>query len=229
MKNLKKARNKKNKKDKQRMEEIVFYSKVCVAESIKFVVKQPSKKDLKLKDSDKVSCFLTTILARDREVVALNMTITPIKCKIYIAKNGPWSQKDKDYIEKVKKTLINVSKDAPILSDHVYKRQDVKELCFAIMKYCSHKLRYRLDKLRNDITNGKDKMHIKSFLKYAQGEGISTDDILFNDKKRPAISSVYNEYYPVAKNDSNAPEKFLRHQKDGILYRAFDGNHRSCM
>ncbi|GBC02885.1 hypothetical protein RclHR1_04880010 [Rhizophagus clarus] len=130
--------------------------------------------------------FLTTILARDREVVAVNVTITS-KCKVYIAKNGPWSQKDKDYIEKVEKTLINVSKDAPISSDKVYKRHDVNELYVATIKYCSRKLGYRLVKLRNDITNGEGQMNINSFLEYAQNQ--------------------------VAKNNSSAPEKFLRHIK----------------
>src|SRR3954447_21701066 len=105
--------------------------------------------------------FLTTILARDREVVAVNVALTTLKCKVYIAKNGPWSQKDKDYIEKVEKTLINVSKDG---SDRVYERQDVEELFAVTMKYCSRKLLYRLEKLRNDITKWKDQMYIKFFL-----------------------------------------------------------------
>jgi hypothetical protein len=55
-------------------------------------------------------------------------------------------------------------------------------------------------------------MYIKSFLEYAQEEGISFDDI-FDDERRPSISIVCNEYYPVVKNDSSAPEKFLRHIK----------------
>jgi hypothetical protein len=201
MKNLNKAKNKKGKKEKQRMEE-----KVCAAGSIKFVVERPSKEDLKLKDSEKVSCFLTTILARDREVVAVNVAITSLKCKVYIAKNHPWSQQDKDYIEKVEKTLINVSNNE---SGWVYERVDVKELFAVTMKYCSRKLLYRLNKLRNDLTKWKDKMCIKSFLEYAQEKGI---DIL-DDRKRPSISMLCNEYYPVAKDDSSAPENFLRHIK----------------
>jgi hypothetical protein len=39
------------------MEDNIFYSKVCVAGSIKFAVEQLSKVDLKLNDSQKVSCF----------------------------------------------------------------------------------------------------------------------------------------------------------------------------
>ncbi|PKK58187.1 hypothetical protein RhiirC2_796720, partial [Rhizophagus irregularis] len=73
MKNLKKT-NKKGqaiRKDKQQMEENVFYSKTCVAGSIKFAAEQPSIEDQQLLDSEKFSCFLATILAaRDREVVA---------------------------------------------------------------------------------------------------------------------------------------------------------------
>ncbi|CAB4380012.1 unnamed protein product [Rhizophagus irregularis] len=213
MKNLKKT-NKKGqaiRKDKQQMEENVFYSKTCVTRSIKFAAKQPSKEDLQLLDSEKFSYFLATILARDRKVVAVNMTITPIKCKVYIAKNGPWSQKDKDFIKKIEKTLIKISKDA-LIFNQIYERDDIKELYLATMKHCSHKLGHRLNKLRTDITNRMSEMYIKSFLEYAQNEGISIDDI-FDDKKRPSMSSFCNEYYQVTKNDPNAPEVFLRHIK----------------
>jgi hypothetical protein len=48
-----------------------LYSKMCVTESINFVVEEASHKDT-IKDSmDKFSCNIATILARDQEVVAV--------------------------------------------------------------------------------------------------------------------------------------------------------------
>ena len=68
-----------------------FYSKVCVARSIKFVVGEATEENIQLSDLDKFSCNLATILARDREVVAVNLKNLPNKFKVYIAKNNAWS------------------------------------------------------------------------------------------------------------------------------------------
>ncbi|KAF0537237.1 hypothetical protein F8M41_008651 [Gigaspora margarita] len=86
-----------------------FYSKVCVAGSIKFVVDEASEEDVNLSENDKFSCNLATILARDREVVAVNLKLLPSKCKVYIAKNGAWRKEDYEYVNKIKEILINVS------------------------------------------------------------------------------------------------------------------------
>ena len=81
-----------------------FYSKVCVAGSIKFVVGEASKEDFDLSESDKFSCNLATILARDEEVVAVRLTTLFDSCTIYISKNGNWIEKDDEYIRKTRNT-----------------------------------------------------------------------------------------------------------------------------
>ena len=79
-----------------------FYSKLCFARSIKFVVEPTSEKVLKLSDSKKFACYLAIILVKDREVVAVNLRLLYNKCKIYIAKNTAWLNEDHEYINKVK-------------------------------------------------------------------------------------------------------------------------------
>ncbi|RIA91169.1 hypothetical protein C1645_875630 [Glomus cerebriforme] len=66
----------KNRMEKQRyakMQEKEFYSKVCVAGSIKFVVDKAIEEDIDLLNSNKFSCNIATILA----VVAVNLKILP--------------------------------------------------------------------------------------------------------------------------------------------------------
>ena len=48
-----------------------LYSKVCVAESINFVVEEVIHEDIGKNETDKFSCNLATILARDQEIVAV--------------------------------------------------------------------------------------------------------------------------------------------------------------
>jgi hypothetical protein len=66
-----------------------FYSKVCVARSIKFITDEASKEEINLSKSDIFSCNLAMILARDSEVVAVNLKILPSKCRIYISNASP--------------------------------------------------------------------------------------------------------------------------------------------
>ena len=122
-----------------------FYSKVCVAGSIKFVVGEASKEDFDLSESDKFSCNLATILARDREVVAVNLKLLPGKCRVYISKNSGWLDNDHAYINKIKEVLTNVSKDAPMSFKQAHERDDVKDLSSNVLQYCSVKLGYRLE------------------------------------------------------------------------------------
>ncbi|RIB08939.1 hypothetical protein C2G38_309576 [Gigaspora rosea] len=143
-----------------------FYSKMCVAGSIKFVVEE----DVNLSEKDKFSCNLATILARDKEVVAVNLKLLPNKCKVYIAKNTDWIKKDYEYVNKIKEILINVSKDAPMTFKEASERADIKKLIHTIMAYCHSKFRYRLDKLKKDVTGNEEKIYIKSFLDYAKTE-----------------------------------------------------------
>ncbi|CAG8612443.1 14597_t:CDS:1 [Acaulospora morrowiae] len=192
-----------------------FYSKVCVAGSIKFIVGEATEENIQLSDLDKFSCNLATILARDKEVVAVNLKILPNKCKVYIAKNNAWNVEDLEYLNKVKETLINVSKDAPMTFKQALNRNDMRDLYFAIMKYCSKKLEHRLNKLRNDMANKEGKIddeYIQSFLDHAKNKKINADDI-YNDKKKSAISRFCGEYYHTAKDDPTFPKKFLGHIK----------------
>ncbi|KAF0492441.1 hypothetical protein F8M41_021722 [Gigaspora margarita] len=189
-----------------------FYSKVCVAGSIKF--DEASEEDVNLSENDKFSCNLTTILARDREVVAVNLQLLTNKCKVYIAKNSDWSNADREYVNKIKEILINVSKDAPMTSKKAYERKDMRDLYFTVMTYCGRKLKYRLDKLKKDVTGNEEKIYIKSFLDFAKSQ--LKDDIF---AIKFAISRVCCEYYRKTKKDSAIPKKFLRHiKKVGSYY-----------
>ncbi|RIB05795.1 hypothetical protein C2G38_566030 [Gigaspora rosea] len=185
-----------------------FYSKVCVAGSIKFVVDEASEEDVILTENDKFSCNVATILVRDKEVVAVNLKLLPNKCKVYIAKNDSWSEKDHEYVNKIKEILINVSKDAPMTYEEAYARTDMKNLVMTVMKYCVKKFRYRLDKLKKDVTGNEEKIYIQSFLDFAKTKIRGN---IF--KIQIVISRVCCEYYRMAKNEKDIPKKFLRHIK----------------
>src|ERR1043165_8403863 len=105
-----------------------LYSKVCVAGSIKFVVNEAREKGVDLAETDRFSCNLATILARDKEVVAVYLKILSGKCKVYISKNDVWLEEDDKYISKIQNYLKSISKDAPIELDNAWKRKDVKAL-----------------------------------------------------------------------------------------------------
>src|SRR6266498_2385212 len=100
-----------------------FYSKVCVSESLKFV-DEVSKKSTNLQANDKFSCNLATILARDKETVAVRLITLLDSCTIYISKNGNWLEKDDEYIRKIEKYLKSISNDAPITMDNALDRDD---------------------------------------------------------------------------------------------------------
>ncbi|GES86033.1 hypothetical protein GLOIN_2v1762039 [Rhizophagus clarus] len=123
-----------------------FYSKVCVAGSFNFVTDKEIEEEISLSERDKFSCNLATILARDREVVAVNKNFTK---------------------QVIKEFVTNLSKDAPMSFVQASKRKEMAVLYFNIMEYCSVKLRSRLDKLKRDIKYNKDESYIKSFLEFA--------------------------------------------------------------
>jgi len=127
-----------------------FYSKVCVAGSVKFVIEEASKEEINLSERDNFSCNLATILARDREVVAVSLKILPNKCKVYISKNSRWLERDVKYINEIKELMTNLSKDAPMTIAQASKREDVIALFYNILEFCSVKLGSRLDKLKRD-------------------------------------------------------------------------------
>src|SRR5688572_20918704 len=91
-----------------------FYSKLCVAGSIKFVADEASRNGTGLQMIERFSCNLATILARDKEVVAVMLTSSINSCTVYISKNGDWSKKDDEYIRNIERHLRSISKDAPI-------------------------------------------------------------------------------------------------------------------
>src|ERR1051326_1663518 len=114
-----------------------FYSKVCVARSVKFVTDEASKEEIRLSESDIFSRNLATILARDKEVVAVNLKILPSKCRIYISKNSSWLDRDVRYINEIKGLMRNLSKNAPMTFDQATERKDVSALFFNVLNYCS--------------------------------------------------------------------------------------------
>jgi hypothetical protein len=194
-----------------------LYSKACVAGSIRFVVDEAKEEGVALKEYERFSCNLATILAREKEVVAVRLIPYQNKCVIHLAKNGDWLQKDVDYIDKIENYVKSLSKDAPIKSKEALKRKDVKSLFSDVKKYCSEKFKTRFEKLKNDITDNQNKPYIKSFIDYASTEVESLD------KARYKLSGTCSRYYKIAKNSNNstAPEKFLRHiKKVGSYYVA---------
>ncbi|PKY33321.1 hypothetical protein RhiirB3_452111 [Rhizophagus irregularis] len=115
-----------------------------IEESInnKGAIEKKREKEINPSGVDKFSYNLATILARDREVVAVNLRALSDGCEISIAKNSVWLDKDREYVEKIKETLKNVSKDAPISFKQTCGREDMRDLILTIVEYCSEKLRY---------------------------------------------------------------------------------------
>ncbi|RIA80699.1 hypothetical protein C1645_838242 [Glomus cerebriforme] len=201
------------------MQEKELYSKACVARSIKFVIDKAKDESVHLKDYENFSCNVATILARDKEVVAVRLIPYSNKCEVYIAKNSPWLKEDIAYIDKIKKYVKNLSKDAPIKLDKALEREDVRSLFEDVLNYCSDKLFTRFEKLINDIKkdiiNNQQNYHIKSFMDFASINAENIDEV-----NGYVLSNICSIYYDKFKN-SSAPKKFLRHiKKLGSYYAA---------
>jgi hypothetical protein len=198
--------------NKKKMQEL--YSKVSVAGSIKFVISEPKVEE----DRDvkaKFSCNLATILARDREVVAVCLKQFPNKCVVYISKNKVWNREDIAYIKKIKAYLISISGDAPVKLDTAFDREDVRNLFKAILAYCSTKYEFRLKKLKEDITKGSigpKSEYILPFKEFAKIEDV-------DEVKEYKISGSCSSYYKKVKDKTVEGslktwwKKFLRHLK----------------
>ncbi|PKY45391.1 hypothetical protein RhiirA4_459954 [Rhizophagus irregularis] len=92
LKELKKYKKKYKKKwEEEKDHEKELYSKECVAHCINFVVGEVKDEVTNLKIHDRFSCYLATILARDKEVVAVWLKI--LKDSI-ISKNTPIKSTD---------------------------------------------------------------------------------------------------------------------------------------
>jgi hypothetical protein len=180
-----------------------LYSKECVAESINFVVGAASVEATTLTVQEIFSCNLATILARDKEVVAVWMNFLPNHSEIYLTKNFAWLKDDVRYINKIMDYLKSISKNAPVKS-----RGTERAFAEAVTFYCSAKLESRLEKLKNDIENNGDNEEVKSFIKF-----FSTK---VNDAEKTSMimmSRVCNDYYKEVKDDYDIPSKFLGHIK----------------
>ncbi|GBB85612.1 hypothetical protein RclHR1_01210020 [Rhizophagus clarus] len=183
-----------------------LYSKACVASSIKFAVSEATENDANLTESDRISRNLATILARDKEVVAVYLKILPEKCKAYISKNDVWREEDDEYISKIQNCLKNMSENPVKKLEEAWKREDVRTLFTEAMTYCSAKLDSRFKKLKQDIIKDKHDSHIKSFIEQAK---IDVENI--NEVNKQKLSRCCCEYYKKIKNDITIPEKFKRH------------------
>ncbi|CAI2188796.1 11920_t:CDS:2, partial [Funneliformis geosporum] len=166
-----------------------FYSKLQAAKSIKFVIGEKSNEfiglnRLKLTNNEKFSRDLATILARKKEVVAVNLTTHLDSCIINISKNSNWLQEGYQYINKIKECLIKISKYEPMSWEEAFTKHDTKVLITSVIKYCSGRFESRLKKLKDDTKNSKNDQYIKSFLEYA------SKSVNINDgKANPLIKS----------------------------------------
>ncbi|PKB96077.1 hypothetical protein RhiirA5_472470 [Rhizophagus irregularis] len=193
------------KREKEREKEL--YSKECVAQSINFVVSEASDEVTDLNVLDRFSCYLATILARDKEVVAVWLKIVQGRCEIYLSKNFDWLDKDVEYIDNITKYLKNISKNAPEISE------DTESDFFGdVVSYCSTKLKSRLDKLKNDIEICAGNKYVKSFRDFFSAKVGDT-----NNTSLILISLVCNKYYKQvedeSEDESDFPPKFLGHIK----------------
>jgi hypothetical protein len=132
-----------------------LYNKECIAESINFVVGKASK-GVSTLNVHKFSCNLATILAKDKEVIAVRLKVLPSYCEIYLAKNSAWSNRDDMYIAEITNYLKDMLKRAPTIL-----RNTESAFTRAVSSYRSAKLETRLEKLINNIKY--DNEHVKPF------------------------------------------------------------------
>ncbi|PKC12950.1 hypothetical protein RhiirA5_461585 [Rhizophagus irregularis] len=91
----KKECEKKYEEEKDHEKEL--YGKECVAHCINFVVDKANEKVADLNIHDRFSCYLATILARDKEVVAVWLRILKDSSEIYLFKNFNWLSEDEKW------------------------------------------------------------------------------------------------------------------------------------
>jgi hypothetical protein len=181
-----------------------FYSKVCVVSSLKFALEKENETPSK----DKFLSSLAKILERDKEVIAIKLTIINNGCIVYLSKNGGWLPDDKEYFVKIEKYLTDISKDAPMSLKKAKEREDTRDFYINIMTYCADKFQSRYDKLMNYIIAGQDYSQIIDFLKYAS---MDIENIAKLNKWK--ISELCMIYYEKVKNNDNLPIKFLEYMR----------------
>ena len=64
-----------------------------IAGSIRFIISKADKSKIQLTETDKISCCLVTILAKNTKVVAVHIKSFNNCCEIYIFKNNIWLEK----------------------------------------------------------------------------------------------------------------------------------------
>ncbi|RIA89382.1 hypothetical protein C1645_851053 [Glomus cerebriforme] len=179
-------------------DEKVLYSKECVAHSINFVVDKANKEVTTLKDYERFSCYLATILARDKEVVAVWLRVLSDHCEIYLSKNFAWESQDVKYINKIMMYLKDISKNAPAYSD-----RNESAFAEAITVYCSAKFESRYKKLRDYIKKNGSSEHVKSFKNFFSA------NINYVDRTSMIMTShVCNMYYKKIKDKNDEKVKF---------------------
>lgn len=194
-----------------------FYSKLCVASSLKRnlersygTLSKSNKYRYKTPSKDKFAIGLARILERDKEMIALKLTICSNGCIVDISKNSEWLPGDEEYFKKIKKYLRDISQDSPLSTDQLTKRQDFKDLYNDIMLYCGDKFQSRFNKFMNSITNSQNDRHIKDFIKYVSTKIEDMVDIKDMAKlSKWEISILCLIYYDKIKKDTMIPLQFL--------------------
>ncbi|PKC00500.1 hypothetical protein RhiirA5_428090 [Rhizophagus irregularis] len=216
LKKLKEHKKELKEREKVKEFEKELYSKECVAQSINFVVGEANKELPALIDREIFSYYLATILARDKEVVAVWLRILQGRCEIYLSKNSDWLDKDNKYIDNITKYLKNISKNAPVIS-----KDNERDFLEAVTIYCSTKLKSRLKKLHDDIEFYDDNEHVKFFSDF-----LSVRVTMVSNAENTNIITIsgickeYCEKIKKAKIESKIPSEFLRHIKKVSFYMA---------
>jgi hypothetical protein len=174
-----------------------LYSKECVAHSINFVVDEASKEVTTLKDYERFSCYLATILAKDKEVVAVWLRVLSDRCKIYLSKNFAWISEDVKYIDKIITILKDISKNAPM-----YSEKNESAFIEAVTVYCVAKLESRYKKLGDYTKKNGGSEHVKSFKDFFLA------NIDHADRTSMIMTSyACNKYYKKVKDKNNGKVK----------------------
>ncbi|GES99723.1 hypothetical protein GLOIN_2v1487101 [Rhizophagus clarus] len=193
-----------------------FYSKVCVASSLKFnletemSVSKYNKYRFETPSEDKFAICLARILERDKEVIALKITTCSNGCIVDLSKNSDWLPSDKEYFKKIEKYLRDISNDAPMSSDVLIERQIFKDFCNDIMLYCGDRFQSRFNKLMNIITASENSQYIKDFINYISMQIEDEVDIkdIANKLNGWLISALCWGYYYKIKKVTMIPFKF---------------------
>ncbi|GBC44643.2 hypothetical protein GLOIN_2v1481009 [Rhizophagus irregularis DAOM 181602=DAOM 197198] len=168
------------------MTEKELYNKTCVVENIKHVA-EASKESVDMKDPYIFSNNLATILARNKEVVAVRLKISDC-CVRYLSRFGVCR-------DKYPKVLLHMGG------------------CVSLNPTF---LRMVLDEDR-DLTRNSDEEYVKSFIEYALASLEEFGPKKLDDVNKSKISAICCTYCKQVEKSSTIPENFRTSQKGGIL------------